>query len=144
MECLMRESNHRPSPSELARRTREGLALALAAAQQQPALPPNIATIPLVGLRQPEPPEHWTIDTSDFDLDVRDINTASTPTDSHRRGFLHRSLSGLSLFTSPRETGSGTAAPLPTYPRQATAAQRQRPRGSFHNLAAYFRPQRRR
>jgi hypothetical protein len=76
MECLIRESDYRPLPSDLVRRTRDGLALALATAEQQPALPSKIATIPLVGLRQSEPPEHWTIDTSHFDLDVQDINTA--------------------------------------------------------------------
>jgi hypothetical protein len=60
-----------------------------AAANNLPDLPQKIATIPIVGLKLPEPLAAWDIDTSEFDLAQRgvpDISTEGTPASTSKAG----------------------------------------------------------
>ena len=73
--CLMREPFDRPSSTTLVQHTTEGLAYSYHTIQGlQSNIPPQIASrdIPILTLSNPEPPMEWIIDTSEFELDMRD------------------------------------------------------------------------
>lgn len=127
-DCLLREPLARPTSIELVRRTTEGLKTALEAVKNTaPLLPASLRSrnIPFTKITNPEPPTAWTIDTSDFELDMRDreLLTPNAPTATMGSTGLFGSfprLSVPSLTLSPDLTqgtpGSKTSAAGPKTP----------------------------
>lgn len=71
----MREPLSRPSSVQLVRRTTEGLAIAHNAARDNPpSIPQKMASRNTLfrATKHPEPPIEWTIDISEFELDMQD------------------------------------------------------------------------
>jgi serine/threonine protein kinase len=86
-DCLLREPLTRPSSIQLVQRTTEGLECTVQVIQgTTPSIPPSIAfrKVSFVAISNPEPPLEWTIDTSEFELDMRDeeLLASNAPTDT--------------------------------------------------------------
>jgi serine/threonine protein kinase len=105
--CLMREPLSRPSSVQLVRRTTEGLAIAHNVARDSPPnIPQQIASRNILfrAAKNPEPPIEWTIDLSEFKLDMQDkeLLSPNVPTPDNKKPRILRTLRGAGrpLFNS--------------------------------------------
>jgi hypothetical protein len=120
-DCLLREPLTRPSSIQLIQRTAQGLRSALEAIRGLPPDPPDVIAarnIPLLAITNPDPPMEWTIDTSEFELDIRDVEllTPNLPTaETGNRGILSPLRNfGLPMINSILNSTASSTPGMPT------------------------------
>lgn len=122
-DCLLREPLTRPSSIQLIQRTAQGLRSTLEAIRGLPPDPPDVVAarnIPLLAIINPEPPMEWTIDTSEFELDIRDeeLLAPNLPTArTGNRGILSPLRNfGLPMINSVLNSAASSTPDIPTPP----------------------------